>query len=69
MLLKEKTIINTVALLSSLFSLSYAKAAHKDPTTYVMVGGYVGMLLGEVLADQVKKTKEKTERDDRPDNR
>jgi len=53
--MKEKTIISSATLLTSLVAYWYAKAAGKDAAPLVMLGGFVGSLIGEGIADQVKK--------------
>ena len=53
--MKEKTIISSATLLTSLAAYWYAKAAGKDAAPLVMLGGFVGSLIGEGIADQVKK--------------
>jgi len=53
--MKEKTIISTATLLTSLLAYWYAKAAEKDAAPLVMLGGFVGSLIGEGIADQVNK--------------
>ncbi|MFI5195701.1 MAG: hypothetical protein ACHQD8_01305 [Chitinophagales bacterium] len=53
--MKEKTIISTTTLLTSLVAYWYAKTAGKDAAPLVMLGGFVGSLIGEGIADQVKK--------------
>lgn len=53
--MKEKTIISTATLLTSLVAYWYAKANGKDAAPYVMMGGFVGSIIGEAFADQIKK--------------
>jgi len=53
--MKEKTIISAATLLTSLLTYWYAKSAGKDAAPYVMLGGFVGSMIGEGIADQVKK--------------
>jgi uncharacterized membrane protein YfcA len=53
--MKEKTIISSATLLTSLVAYWYAKAAGKDAAPLVMLGGFVGSLIGEGIADQVNK--------------
>ncbi len=57
--MKEKTIISSATLLTSLVAYWYAKAAGKDAAPLVMLGGFVGSLIGEGIADQVKKNDKK----------
>ncbi len=53
--MREKTIISTATLVTSLVAYWYAKAAGKDAAPLVMLGGFVGSIIGEGIADQVKK--------------
>lgn len=58
MQLKEKTIISTATLLTSLLTYWYARSSGKDAAPLVMLGGFVGSLIGEGLAEQIKKNKQ-----------
>jgi hypothetical protein len=62
-MLKEKTIVSSITLLTSLAAYFYAKSTAKDAMPYVMVGGFIGALLGETVAivilDEDKKDKDK----------
>lgn len=53
--MKEKSIITTATFVTSLISYIYAKEADKDAVAYVMVGGFLGSLLGEGIAEAIKK--------------
>lgn len=55
--MKEKTIVSTVTLAASLISYFYAKEAHKDAIPYVMIGGFIGAVIGEVITDAIKDKK------------
>lgn len=55
MAMKEKTIVATATFVTSLLSYLYAKEANKDSVAYVMVGGFIGSLLGESIAGAVKR--------------
>lgn len=57
--MKEKTIISSATLLTSLVAYWYARAANKDAAPFVMLGGFVGSMIGEALADQVNKNKKR----------
>lgn len=61
--MKEKTIISTITLLTSLAGYFYAKGADKDPVPIVMVSGFFGALLGERIYRMVN---EKNRDDDPP---
>ncbi len=52
--MKERTIISTTTLLASLISYWYAKEAGKDAVPYVMMGGFIGAILGETIVDKTK---------------
>lgn len=53
--MKEKTIVSASTLLASLLTYWYAKAANKDAVPYVMFGGFIGALIGEAVAEKLKK--------------
>ncbi|MBI2968892.1 MAG: hypothetical protein HYY40_13915 [Bacteroidetes bacterium] len=49
--LKEKAIVSSFTLISSLTGFYYAKSNKKEVMPYVMIGGFMGALLGEALAE------------------
>lgn len=49
--MKEKAIVSSFTLITSLTSYFYAKSNKKEVMPYVMIGGFVGALLGEALAE------------------
>lgn len=51
--MKEKTIISTVTLFTSLLAYWYAREAQKDSVPYVMMGGFLGSIIGDALAEKV----------------
>lgn len=53
--MKEKTIISTVTLFTSLLAYWYAREAEKDSVPYVMMGGFLGSIIGDALAEKVTK--------------
>jgi uncharacterized membrane protein YfcA len=53
--MKEKTIISTATLVTSLLTYWYARETHKDAAPLVMIGAFVGSVIGEQIADYVKK--------------
>lgn len=53
--MKEKNIVTTATFVTSLLSYLYAKEANKDAVAYVMVGGFFGSLIGEAVAEIIKK--------------
>ena len=56
--MKEKTIISTATLLTSLLSYWYAKEANKDAVPYVMMGGFLGSIIGETIVENIKSKKQ-----------
>ena len=55
--MKEKTIISTVTLFTSLLAYWYSKEAEKDSVPYVMMGGFLGSIIGDSIAEKVSKQK------------
>jgi hypothetical protein len=53
--MKEKTIVSTITLLTSLLAYWYSKEAEKDVVPYVMMGGFLGSIIGEGIAEKVTK--------------
>ena len=51
--LKEKAIVSSFTLISSLTGFYYAKSKEKEAMPYVMVGGFIGALIGEAIAHTV----------------
>jgi uncharacterized membrane protein YfcA len=47
--MKEKMLVSSFTLVGSLVSYYYAKAYTKDIAPYVMVGGFIGALVGELI--------------------
>lgn len=54
MKMSEKALVSTFSLLGGLASYYYGKAHSKDPVPYVMIGGYIGAWVGEMLAKTIK---------------
>ncbi|MDP3146042.1 MAG: hypothetical protein Q8T03_13325 [Bacteroidota bacterium] len=52
--MKEKTIVSSVTLAASLISYFYAKGMQKDAVPYVMIGGFIGAVVGEVIVGAIK---------------
>jgi len=55
--MKEKTIVSTVTLASSLLMYFYARTAQKDAVHYVMIGGFMGAVIGESIVEYLNKNK------------
>lgn len=62
-MINERTIVSSVTLLASLGTYFYAKVAHKDAVPYVMVGGFIGAIIGEAITGIVLKNKDKDDED------
>ena len=56
--MKEKTIVSTMTLFTSLASYWYAKEAQKDTVPYMMIGGFIGAVIGEVIFEKSKTNKD-----------
>ena len=54
--MKEKTIVSTVTLFTSLLAYWYSKETEKDAVPYVMMGGFIGSILGETIVEKVTKS-------------
>jgi uncharacterized membrane protein YfcA len=54
--MNEKTIVSTVTLFTSLLAYWYSKEAEKDAVPYVMMGGFIGSLIGETIVEKVTKS-------------
>ena len=54
--MKEKSIVSTVTLFTSLLAYWYAREAQKDSVPYVMMGGFLGSIIGDALAENVTKS-------------
>ena len=55
--MKEKTIVSTFTLFTSLASYWYAKEAQKDVVPFMMIGGFLGAVAGEVIYEKLKSIK------------
>lgn len=55
--MREKTIVSTVTLAASLISYFYAKETQKDTIPFVMIGGFMGSVIGEVIVGAIKSSK------------
>ena len=53
--MKDKTIISAATLITSLIAYWYAKSAEKDTGPMVMLGGFVGSIIGEQIVEQLQK--------------
>ena len=47
--MKEKIIVSTATLVTSLASYYYAKSGSKDAIPYMMLGGFLGAVIGETI--------------------
>lgn len=53
--MKEKTIVSTATLLTSLLAYWYAREMQKDTSPYIILGGFLGSLIGETIVEQQNK--------------
>lgn len=58
--MKEKAIVSSFTLISSLTGYYYARSKDKEVMPYVMIGGFIGALLGETLAQKFCRQEHKT---------
>ena len=68
-MINEKTIVSTVSLAASLATYFYARTVQKDVVPYVMVGGFIGAILGEAIAGIVLKDDKKDKKDKDKENK
>lgn len=59
--MKEKTLVSTLTLIGSLASYYYAKTQNKDVVPYVMIGGFAGAWVGELIAKAIEANRNKKE--------
>jgi predicted Na+-dependent transporter len=64
-MINEKTIVSTASLAASLATYFYAREANKDVVPYVMVGGFIGAILGEAIAGIVLGDKDKNKKEEK----
>jgi uncharacterized membrane protein YfcA len=64
----EKTLVSTFTLLGSLASYYYGKTHEKDVVPYVMIGGFVGAWVGEIISKVVIKNKDDDDTNINPKN-
>ena len=55
--MKEKTIVSASTLIFSLMTYYYAKTANKDAAPYMLLGGFLGSLIGETIVENISKDK------------
>jgi len=68
-MINEKTIVSSVTLLASLTTYFYAKVVEKDAVPYVMVGGFIGAIIGEAISGIVlKNDKDRDNKEDQNKN-
>jgi uncharacterized membrane protein YeaQ/YmgE (transglycosylase-associated protein family) len=59
--MKEKTLVSTLTLIGSLASYYYGKTHAKDVVPYVMIGGFIGAWVGEMIAKAIEANKKNKE--------
>lgn len=55
--MSEKTWVSALTLLGSLSSYYYARSQGKDAVPYVMIGGFLGAIAGEVIVKALTRPK------------
>lgn len=55
--MKEKTLVSSFTLISTLACYYYAKTHAKDPVPYSMIGGFIGAWVGEIITQVSSKKK------------
>lgn len=68
-MINEKTIVSSVTLLASLTAYFYAKTVQKDAVPYVMIGGFIGAMIGEAVSGIVIKNDKDGEDDNKNENK
>ncbi len=69
-MINEKTIVSSVSLAASLATYFYAREASKDVVPYVMIGGFIGAILGEAISGIVLGDKcDKKDKDKKDENK
>jgi uncharacterized membrane protein YfcA len=53
--MKEKTIVSTMTLIASLAGYFYARQTGKDAVPYMMIGGFIGAVIGETIVETINK--------------
>lgn len=59
--MKEKAIVSTLTLIGSLSSYLYGKTHEKDVVPYVMIGGFIGAWVGELVTKAIESRKKKNQ--------
>lgn len=67
-MINEKTIVSSVTLMASLTAYFYARTVEKDAVPYVMVGGFIGAVIGEAISGIVLRNEEDKDSDENEDN-
>ena len=52
--MKEKTLVSSLTLIGSLSSYYYGKTHNEDVVPYVMVGGFIGAWVGELITKAIE---------------
>jgi hypothetical protein len=68
-MINEKTIVSSVTLLASLTAYFYAKTVQKDAVPYVMIGGFIGAMVGEAVSGIVVKNDKDGEDENKKENK
>lgn len=64
----EKKLVSVFTLLGSLATYYYGKSHSKDAVPYVMVGGFVGAWVGEMLSKALEESKKNKKNENNDSN-
>jgi uncharacterized membrane protein YfcA len=54
--MKEKAIVSTITVVASLTGYYYAKSIGKETLPFTMIGGYLGAVIGEFIATEIRNS-------------
>lgn len=64
----DRKVIAAMTVITSLAFYWFAKAKGKQETPYVMIGGFLGSILGEAIAENIRKNNPQTYYNDDTDH-
>lgn len=57
--MRDKSIVSAITLALSLAGYFLARHEAKDPAPYIMIGGFLGALIGETIVESIRNNKDK----------